>query len=39
MVGVPPATVKTLVFRGKELLKRRIAAALERPHGWVSNGS
>lgn len=29
MLGVPTGTVKTLVFRGKQLLKERIAAVLE----------
>jgi RNA polymerase sigma-70 factor (ECF subfamily) len=39
MLGVPSGTVKTLVFRGKQLLKLRIEAALARPDRVVSNGS
>jgi len=33
MLGVRPGTVKTLVFRGKRLLKERIEAALNMPAG------
>lgn len=33
MLGVQPGTVKTLVFRGKRLLKERIEAALNIPAG------
>ena len=33
MLGVPPGTVKTLVFRGKRLLKERVEAALVPPAG------
>lgn len=33
MLGVHPGTVKTLVFRGKRLLKERIEAALNTPAG------
>ena len=39
MLGVPSGTVKTLVFRGKQLLKLRIQAALTRRDRVVSNGS
>jgi RNA polymerase sigma-70 factor, ECF subfamily len=39
MLGVPTGTVKTLVFRGKQLLRLRVEAALARPNPMVSNGS
>jgi RNA polymerase sigma-70 factor, ECF subfamily len=39
MLGVPIGTVKTLVFRGKQLLRLRVEAALARPNPMVSNGS
>ena len=33
MLGIPPGTVKTLVFRGKKMLKDRIVATLAAPGG------
>ena len=35
MLGVPVGTVKTLIFRGKKMLRQRIAAAM---HGGKAGG-
>ena len=37
MLGVKPGTVKTLMFRGRELLKSRVQAELERAAGGRSD--
>jgi len=34
MLGVPLGTVKTLIFRGKRMLREEIALRLRAPHGY-----